>query len=182
MCVRALRALAPCAPVISNVIGERFMRDVVAIEPPAAGAAFSVSARAGSRSSRFAQLASLLWGAVPSARVGLTLASWRCSASSARSWTVAGSRRARAQPASFLWGANLGTRVIGAPAWSRSGQTRIQPLTREHLGGKSRVSVSPWLALAPAGSDNRSANTDPQRQEAAPPHVLRSGCLQRYMA
>jgi hypothetical protein len=28
--------------------------------------------------------------------------------------------------------------------------------------------------------DNKSANTDPQQQEAASPQVLRSGYLQRY--
>ena len=29
-------------------------------------------------------------------------------------------------------------------------------------------------------SANKSANTDPQQQEAASPHMLWAGCLQRY--
>jgi len=47
----------------SNVVS-----NVFAIEPRAVGAAFSVSASALSRSRRFAQAASLFWGAGPGAR------------------------------------------------------------------------------------------------------------------
>ncbi len=129
---------------------------------------------------RFARLVSFLWGAIPSARDGLTRTSWRWPALSARSCAVVGVRGARAQAVSFLWGDSVGTRMTGAPAWSRSGRTRIQPLTREHPGGKLRVGELPWLALASAASDNKSANTDPQLQEAASPQMLWSGYLQRY--
>lgn len=158
---------------------KEFMGNVLAIVPPAACAAPSVSARAGSRSSRFAQLASLLWGTIPSARAGLTQALWRWLALPARFCTVVGVGSAGAQPASLRWGPIVGARKIGAPVWSRSGQARIQPPTCEHLGGKWRLGAQPWLALASAASDNRSANTDPQLQEAASPRRLRSGCLQR---
>jgi len=53
----------------SNVVS-----NVFAIEPPAVGAAFSVSASALSRSRRFAQAASLFWGGGPGARATGTLA------------------------------------------------------------------------------------------------------------
>ena len=169
-----------CVPVASNVIGEKTMSNVLAFVPPAVCAAPSVSAWAGSRSSGSAQLPSLLWGTIPSARAGLTPALRRWPALSALSCAVVGSRRAGAQPAPFFWGSSVGTRKIGAPAWSRSGHNRIQPHTCEHRGGKLRVSALPWLALASAASDNKSLDTDPQLQKAASPQGLRSGCLQRY--
>ena len=133
-----------------------------------------------SRFKRLAQHASLFWGAIPSVRVVFELASRRWPAFGVpSSGRVVGGHSARAQLALPCWGANPGTRVGSAPVWSRSGHTLIQPHMRQHLGGKSCVGAQSLWALASAASDNRSANTDPQLQEAASPQVLRSGYLQR---
>jgi hypothetical protein len=155
------------------------MRNVLAFVPPAVCAAPSVPAGAGSRSSGFARLASLLWGTIPSARAGLTLALWRWPALFACSCKVVGVGRAGVQPTSLFWGPRVGTWKLGAPAWSRAGDIRIQPHICRHRGGKLRPGAPRWLALASAASDNRSLDTDPQLQKAASPQMLRSGQLQR---
>jgi hypothetical protein len=155
--------------------------NVRAIEPPAAGVASLVSERAVSRSKLFAPPASFLWG--PSREFGWGLrASCRRPALSTRSAEAVGVRRTRAQPAPLFWGKDLGARMNGVPVLSRSGQFQIQPHTCGHRGGKLRFGAPSRLALASAASDNKSANTDPQLQEAASPQRLWSGCLQRYRA
>ena len=132
------------------------------------------------RSKRLAQLASLFWGTIPSARAVFERASRRWPAFGVpSSGCVVGGHSARAQLALPCWGSNPGARVGSAPVWSRSGHIQIQPRTRERHGGKSCVSALPWLALASAASDNRLFVADMQQQKAASRHVLPAGQRQR---
>lgn len=131
-------------------------------------------------SKRLAQLASLFWGTIPSARAVFERASRRWPAFGVlSSGRVVGGHSARAQLAVPCWGSNPCAQVGSAPVWSSADHIQIQPRTRERHGGKSCVSALPWLALASAASDNRLFVADMQQQKAASRHVLPAGQRQR---
>jgi hypothetical protein len=101
-----------------------------------------------------------------------------CRSGESRAWVVGGGYRRRhgfglVGRRALPFGANVsapaclvGARVAGMPA-GLAASGAMPPFKCQHRGGASTA------------SHNKSANTDPQQQEAASPQMLWSGYLQR---